>query len=74
MGKKNTDKSYVPSRRMTKTELMLLQIRQKGSQQNTGYFIDVMQYTEPQSVHERRKKRFLAKQKILELLKEEEKE
>ncbi|GAI30862.1 unnamed protein product [marine sediment metagenome] len=36
-------------------------------------FIDIRQYTEPQSVHERRRKRFLVKQKLLDLLKNERK-
>ena len=48
---------------MTKTELMLLQTIQKGIRANREDFIDLKQYIEPQSVQERRRKRFLAKQK-----------
>ncbi|MBA7671707.1 hypothetical protein ES703_79867 [subsurface metagenome] len=51
--------------RMTKTELLLIQTRQKGMEQTIGYFIDVMQYAEPLSIQERRYRRFLAKQKFL---------
>jgi len=51
--------------RMTRQELMLLLAIQKGLKQNRGYFIDVKQYTEPQSVQDRRRIRFLAKQKYL---------
>lgn len=49
--------------RMTKNELLLMQTIQKGIKQNGGYFIDIKQYAEPQSVQERRRIRFLAKQK-----------
>lgn len=58
-----TTKNEVPSRRMTKNELLLLQTKQKGMEQIIGYFIDVRQYTEERSVEERRELRFLAKQK-----------
>lgn len=51
--------------RMTKNELLLMQTIQKGLKQVRGYFLDVKQYLEPLSIQERRKKRFLAKQKYL---------
>lgn len=51
--------------RMTKNELLLLQTIQKGRKANREDFIDLKQYTEPLSVKERRRKRFLAKQKYL---------
>lgn len=48
---------------MTKTELMLLQAIQKGGRANRESFIDIKKYTEPLSIKEKRRKRFLAKQK-----------
>lgn len=51
--------------RMTRQELMLLQTIQKGLRTNQEAFIDLRQYTEPLSIQERRRKRFLAKQKYL---------
>jgi len=51
--------------RMTKTELMLIQTLQKGRKANIDAFISLRQYTEPQSVQDRRRKRFLAKKKYL---------
>lgn len=51
--------------RMTKTELMLLQAIQKGRKANIEDFIDLRQYTEPQSVHDRRKIRYKNKAKVL---------
>lgn len=51
--------------RMTKNELLLLLTIQKGRKANREDFIDVKQYTEPQSVQDRRRIRFLAKQKYL---------
>lgn len=49
--------------RMTKTELLLMQTRQKGIKQVRGYFLDIKQYNEPLSVQDRRRLRFLAKKK-----------
>lgn len=57
--------------RMTKNELMLLQTIQKGRKANREDFIDLKQYTEPLSIQERRKKRFLAKQRYLKERKKE---
>ncbi len=51
--------------RMTKNRLLLIQTLQKGLRQVREAFIDVKQYTEPQSVQDRRRIRFLAKQKYL---------
>jgi len=51
--------------RMTKNELLLMQTRQKGIRQVRGYFLDIKQYNEPLSVQDRRRIRFLAKQKYL---------
>ncbi|MBA7619753.1 hypothetical protein ES703_27094 [subsurface metagenome] len=51
--------------RMTKNRLLLIQTLQKGLRQVREAFIDVKQYTEERSVHERRRIRFLAKQKYL---------
>jgi len=49
--------------RMTKNELLLLLTIQKGRKANMEDFIDLKQYLEPESLKERRRKRFLAKQK-----------
>ncbi|MBA7496486.1 hypothetical protein ES702_07094 [subsurface metagenome] len=51
--------------RMTKTELMLLQAIQKGIRAVRENFIDIKKYTEPQSVHDRRKSRYKNKAKVL---------
>lgn len=51
--------------RMTKNELLLIQTLQKGRKANRENFIDLKQYTEPLSVKDRRRKRFLAKKKYL---------
>jgi len=51
--------------RMTKTELLLLQTKQKGLRQIHSYFISIREYDEPQSVEDRRRKKFLNKQKYL---------
>lgn len=51
--------------RMTKNELLLLKAKQKGMRANWESFIDLKQYLEPLSIKEKRRKRFLAKQKYL---------
>ncbi len=51
--------------RMTKTELMLLQCKQRGTRQVWETFIDIRAYTEPQSVHDLRKSRYRNKAKVL---------
>ena len=51
--------------RMTKNRLLLLLTIQKGIKQVRETFIDIRAYTEPQSVQDRRRIRFLAKQKYL---------
>lgn len=56
-------KSYVPSRRMTRQELMLLLTIQDKS--NIDAFIRLRQYLEPQSVQDRRKSRYRNKAKVL---------
>ena len=57
--------------RMTKNELLLMQTIQKGIKQVRETFIDIRAYTEPLSIQERRKKRFLAKQRYLKERKKE---
>jgi len=57
--------------RMTKNELLLLKAIQKGIKQVRETFIDIRAYTEPLSIQERRKKRFLAKQRYLKERKKE---
>jgi len=51
--------------RMTKNELLLLLTIQKGRKANMNDFIDLKQYLEPESIKEKRLKRFKAKQKYL---------
>ena len=49
--------------KMTKNELMLLRTKQKGMRAVREAFIDIKQYLEPENPEDRRRKRFLAKQK-----------
>ncbi|MBA7602804.1 hypothetical protein ES703_09900 [subsurface metagenome] len=51
---------------MTYTEFMLIRTVQKGIRAVRETFIDIKQYTEPQSVHDRRKSRYKNKAKVLE--------
>lgn len=50
---------------MSKNELLLIQTIQKGLRANQEDFIDLRQYLEPQSVHDRRKSRYKNKAKVL---------